>query len=435
MQVWRRALERGLTSSTSLSNPNNTTYLSIFVSLSRFRSSQTLQEEEEPSTPVPADFDSRDFSISHTKLATSKPIWDAKYRARADQKLSGGKGSGLPLKEEEREEHEEEEERLRVLARSLLGAALANPDEVDEEEMVEAVGVREEHQRSLSVGLVGAPNAGKSALMNFMVGTKISAVSRKSNTTTHEMLGVMTKGNTQICFFDTPGLISKRDRRPGVKVRVESAWGSLNLYDMLIVIVDVHRHLTKPDSRVTRLVMNLGKEEQQKQKRVLCMNKIDLVEAKKDLLKVADQFKDLPGYERYFMISGLRGSGIKDLTQYMMEQAVKKPWDEDPTVMSEDMMKNISLEVVREKMLNHIHQEIPYVIDHRLMNWNELKDGSLRIEQHFITMKQSQRQILVGKKGSKIGRIGMEANEELRSLFKREVHLILLVRIGRVNIR
>ncbi|KAK1304467.1 GTP-binding protein ERG [Acorus calamus] len=271
--------------------------------------------------------------------------------------------------------------------------------------------------------------------MNFMVGKKISAVSRKSNTTTHEMLGVMTKGDTQICFFDTPGLISKRDRRPDVKVRVESAWGSLNLYDMLIVIVDVHRHLTKPDSRVTRLVMNLGKEEQQKQKRVLCMNKIDLVEAKKDLLKVADQFKDLPGYERYFMISGLRGSGIKDLTQYMMEQAVKKPWDEDPTVMSEDMMKNISLEVVREKMLHHIHQEIPYVIDHRLMNWNELKDGSLRIEQHFITTKQSQRQILVGKKGSKIGRIGMEANEELRSLFKREVHLILLVRVGRVNIR
>ncbi|KAK1269404.1 GTP-binding protein ERG [Acorus gramineus] len=419
MQVWRRALERGLT---SLSNPNNSTYLSIFVSLSRFRSSQTLQDDEEPSTPAPADFDSTDFSISHTKLATSKPIWDAKYRARADQALFRGKGSGLPLKEEEREEEEEE-------------AALANPDEVDEEEMVEAVGVREEDQRSLSVGLVGAPNAGKSALMNFMVGTKISAVSRKSNTTTHEMLGVMTKGNTQICFFDTPGLISKRDSRPDVKVRVESAWGSLNLYDILVVIVDVHRHLTKPDSRVTRLVMNLGKEEQQKQKRVLCMNKIDLVEAKKDLLKVADQFKDLPGYERYFMISGLRGSGIKDLTQYMMEQAVKRPWDEDPTVMSEDMMKNISLEVVREKMLHHIHQEIPYVIDHRLMNWNELKDGSLRIEQHFITTKQSQRQILVGKKGSKIGRIGMEANEELRSLFKREVHLILLVRVGRVNIR
>ncbi|KAK1281136.1 GTP-binding protein ERG [Acorus gramineus] len=419
MQVWRRALERGLT---SLSNPNNSTCLSIFVSLSRFRSSQTLQDDEEPSTPAPADFDSTDFSISHTKLATSKPIWDAKYRARADQALFRGKGSGLPLKEEEREEEEEE-------------AALANPDEVDEEEMVEAVGVREEDQRSLSVGLVGAPNAGKSALMNFMVGTKISAVSRKSNTTTHEMLGVMTKGNTQICFFDTPGLISKRDSRPDVKVRVESAWGSLNLYDILVVIVDVHRHLTKPDSRVTRLVMNLGKEEQQKQKRVLCMNKIDLVEAKKDLLKVADQFKDLPGYERYFMISGLRGSGIKDLTQYMMEQAVKRPWDEDPTVMSEDMMKNISLEVVREKMLHHIHQEIPYVIDHRLMNWNELKDGSLRIEQHFITTKQSQRQILVGKKGSKIGRIGMEANEELRSLFKREVHLILLVRVGRVNIR
>jgi len=89
------------------------------------------------------------------------------------------------------------------------------------------------------------------------------------------------------------------------------------------------------------------------------------------------------------------------------------------------------LEVVREKMLHHIHQEIPYVIEHRLMDWKELKDGSLRVEQHFITPKQSQRQILVGKNGSKIGRIGIEANEELRSIFKRNVHLILQVRVAK----
>lgn len=99
--------------------------------------------------------------------------------------------------------------------------------------------------------------------------------------------------------------------------------------------------------------------------------------------------------------------------------------------MTEEVMKTISLEVVREKMLDHIHQEIPYVIDHRLMDWKELKDGSLRVEQHFIAPKQSQRQILVGKNGSKIGRIGIEANEELRSIFKRDVHLILQVRVAK----
>ncbi|KAA3465306.1 GTP-binding protein ERG [Gossypium australe] len=109
--------------------------------------------------------------------------------------------------------------------------------------------------------------------------------------------------------------------------------------------------------------------------------------------------------------------------------AVQRPWDEDPITMSEEVMKNISLEVVRERLLDHVHQEIPYGIDHRLVDWKELRDGSLRIEQHFITSKMSQRKILVGKNGSKIGRIGIEANEELRSIFKREVHLILQVRV------
>ncbi|KAK3032130.1 hypothetical protein RJ639_035940 [Escallonia herrerae] len=158
----------------------------------------------------------------------------------------------------------------------------------------------------------------------------------------------------------------------------------------------------------------MGSKMNPKQKRLLCMNKVDLVEKKKDLLKVAEEFKDLPAYERYFMISGLK---------------VKRPWEEDPLIMSEEVMKNISLEVVRERLLDHVHQEIPYNIAHRLIDWKELRDGSLRIEQHFITHKMSQRKILVGKNGSKIGRIGIEANEELRSIFKRNVHLILQVKL------
>lgn len=316
------------------------------------------------------------------------------------------------------------------MALALLDAALEPPDEDEDEDAGE---VREEDQMSLSVGIVGAPNAGKSLLTNTMVGTKVAAVSRKTNTTTHEILGVLTKGNTQICFFDTPGLMLGHHGLPyrDVTVRVESAWSSINLYDLLIVMFDVNRHLNMPDSRVIKLVKRLGTEVNPNQRRILCMNKVDLVEDKKDLLKVAKEFEHLPGYERYFMVSGLKGKGVKDLVQYLMDQAVRRPWDEEPTVMTEEVMKTISLEVVREKMLHHIHQEIPYVIEHRLMGWKELKDGSLRVEQHFITPKQSQRQILVGKNGSKIGRIGIEANEELRSIFKRDVHLILQVRVSK----
>lgn len=365
-----------------------------------------------------------------------EPTWNEAYRAKVDQTLFGLDIQKQKKRQQQRafltkEDEDEEEDNMRAtrLAKELLRAALEKSDDAQESE--DGMVVKEEDQRSLSVGIVGAPNAGKSTLTNSMVGTKVAAVSRKTNTTIHEVLGVMTKGNTQICFFDTPGLmINCRWFQPDVKVRVESGWSSMDLYDLLIVIFDVHRHLTVPDSRVTKLIKHLGSTVNPKQKRVLCLNKVDLVKVKKNLLKVAKEFGDLPAYERYFMISGFKGSGVKDLVQYLMEQAIKKPWDEDPTNLTEDIMKNVSLEVVREKMLDQIHQEIPYAIEHRLMDWKELRDGSLRVEQHFITKKQSQRKILVGKRGSKIGRIGMEANEELRSIFKRNVHLILQVRVA-----
>ncbi|KAK3121270.1 hypothetical protein QOZ80_8BG0649870 [Eleusine coracana subsp. coracana] len=403
--------------------------------LSSSTSAAASSDSDSAAAPVNADFDSAEYDLPTPGPAPSrknpaaelkKLRFDPSLRARADEALLGKKveswlGDAVT---------EEEAERSRDVAVALLEAAMEPLDE-DEDEMPGEV--REEDQMSLSVGIVGAPNAGKSSLTNTMVGTKVAAVSRKTNTTTHEILGVLTKGKTQICFFDTPGLMLGHHGFPkkDVTVRVESAWSSINLYDLLIVMFDVNRHLEKPDSRVIKLIKRLGTEVNPNQRRILCMNKVDLVQDKKDLLKVAKEFENLPGYERYFMVSGLKGKGVKDLVQYLTEQAVRRPWDEEPTVMTEEVMKTISLEVVREKMLDHIHQEIPYVIEHRLIDWKELKDGSLRVEQHFITPKQSQCQILIGKNGSKIGRIGIEANEELRSIFKRDVHLMLKVRVAK----
>ncbi|XWS67378.1 hypothetical protein CRYUN_Cryun04dG0002200 [Craigia yunnanensis] len=417
---------RAFTNLTSLYSPPPHTFHRHLLFLRLF-SAQPLQRQDHPDDshhhPNPKNtadsvFDSSHFSIPDTPSSTpQQPTWDVHHRQRVER---------LFFKDDlhrDKFREEEEERRRRILAKALLQAALEGPDEDADHDQE----IKEEDQKSLSVGIIGAPNAGKSALTNFMVGTKVAAVSRKTNTTTHEVLGIMTRGDTQICFFDTPGLMLKSSGYlyKDMKVRVESAWSSVNLYDVLMVIFDVHRHLTRPDSRVIRLIKRMGEEANPKQMRILCMNKVDLVEKKKDLLKVAEQFKDLPGYKSIFMISGLKGSGVEDLTKYLMEQAVKRPWDEDPITMSEEVMKNISLEVVREKLLDHVHQEIPYGIEHRLVDWKELRDGSLRIEQHFITNKLSQRKILVGKNGSKIGRIGIEANEELRSIFKRDVHLIL----------
>ncbi|KAJ3693512.1 hypothetical protein LUZ60_008992 [Juncus effusus] len=416
MRASIRALRLASTSASTPFTPPH--HLSSFPL--RFFSAQADPDSDSAATSA-ADFDSSDYALPSNNPSPSKPRLDPYYRARADEALFGKK---TPLREEE------EKERATRLARSLLEAALEPSDDVEEESSI----VREEDQKSLSIGIIGAPNAGKSSLTNFMVETKVAAVSRKTNTTTHEILGTLTKGNTQICFFDTPGLLIGHHGYPyrtDVKVRVESAWNTINLYDLLIVIFDVNRHISMRDTRVIRLIKMLGKEKHPKQKRILCMNKVDLVSDKNNLLNVAKEFQDLPGYERYFMVSGLKGSGVKDLVNYLTDQAVKRPWEEEPLEMTEEVMKNISLEVVREKMLDQIHQEIPYVIDHKLMGWREFRDGSIRIEQHFITNKNSQRQILVGKNGSKIGRIGIEANQELRSIFKRDVHLILQVKLAK----
>ncbi|KAI3960532.1 hypothetical protein MKW98_022005 [Papaver atlanticum] len=336
-------------------------------------------------------------SIEDYEAAPSfdKPKWDKSHRVKADKQKSILKT-------------DESSRRAKILARALLEAGMEKSNVEEEEDMI----VKVEDQKSLSVGIIGAPYAGKSSLTNFMVGSKVAAVSRKTNTTTHKVLGVMTNGNTQMCFFDTPGLMLRSGGHPcksDVGVRVEIAWGSGNLYDVLMVVFDVYRHLSKPDKRVIRLINHVVAQVHPKQKRVFCMNKVDLVENNFFLLKVAKEFGDLPGYERYFMIFGLKGSGVKDLSKYLMEQAFKRPWEEDPTAMTEDIMKNISLEVVHEKLLDHIHQEIPYTLEHLLIDWKDLKDGSLRIEQHLIVSKPSQRRILIGEKGSKIGRIGMEA--------------------------
>ncbi|KAG0497175.1 hypothetical protein HPP92_001866 [Vanilla planifolia] len=243
----RRAISSSIFSSTPSGVACYLTSHSLARSYGTSHPDKAAASSEEDSSP---DFDSRDFSLpsSSSTIPVSSSfdggkqsqLWDETYRAKADRVLFGRVKPYRPLDKDD----DEEKERANMLAKALLEAALMPPDDAEEKDMV----VKEEDQKSLSVGIVGAPNAGKSSLTNFMVGTKIAAVSRKTNTTTHEILGVMTKGNTQICFFDTPGLMIGHHGYPyrtDVKVRVESAWSSINLYDLLIVIFDVSRHLTK----------------------------------------------------------------------------------------------------------------------------------------------------------------------------------------------
>lgn len=192
----------------------------------------TSASENDSDAELPA-FDSSQFTVPSENFskAPRSSTWDEKYRIQVNERIFG---EGSNVVNRGLEEEVDEEVKKRVLAKALLQAAI---DEVVEEDEEEVSLVKVEDQKALSVGIIGAPNAGKSALTNFMVGTKVAAVSRKINTTTHEVLGLMTKGDTQICFFDTPGLMLKKSGYPSkdIKARIESAWSSIGLYDDILV--------------------------------------------------------------------------------------------------------------------------------------------------------------------------------------------------------
>eukprot|EP00250_Pteridium_aquilinum_P009007 c18379_g1_i1 orf=844-2430(-) len=321
----------------------------------------------------------------------------------------------------------EQDKARKLMMDKLISAALDEPDENEDEP------IPEDEQHSLRVGIIGAVNAGKSSLTNFMVGTKVAAVSRKRNTTLSEILGVVTKGSTQILLYDTPGLVLDILGRPSktdTRRRSESAWQLFSHCEVILVLVDAYRQIHKPDKRVLRLVERLGTEENPYPKRVLVLNKVDIVEDKRHLLPLAQQFDKLPGYESIFMVSALTGSGVRDIMTYLNCQAVLRPWEEEPDPLNEETIKTLSMEVVREHLLDRVHEEIPYELDHQLVDWQDLEDGSLRIEQHFYLPKKGQCRIVVGKGGSKIREIGMKACEELRKLLNRKVHLFLEVKHG-----
>lgn len=323
---------------------------------------------------------------------------------------------------------EKEQNRARKqMMDKLISAALDEPEENEDGP------IREDEQHSVRVGIIGAVNSGKSSLTNFMVGTKVAAVSRKRNTTLSEILGVVTKGDTQILLYDTPGLVLDILGRPSktdTRRRSESAWQLFSHCEVILVLVDAYRQIHKPDRRVLRLVERLGTEENPYPKRVLVLNKVDIVENKKHLLPLAQQFEKLPGYECIYMVSALTGSGVKDVLTYLTNQAVLRPWEEEPNPLNEETIKTLSMEIVREHLLDRVHEEIPYELDQQLVDWQELEDGSLRIEQHFYLPKKGQCRIVVGKGGSKIREIGIKACEELRKLLQRNVHLFLEVKHG-----
>ncbi|WP_349366696.1 MAG: GTPase Era [Nitratireductor rhodophyticola] len=274
--------------------------------------------------------------------------------------------------------------------------------------------------RSGFVALIGAPNAGKSTLLNQLVGAKVSIVTHKVQTTRAIVRGIATHENAQIVFIDTPGIFNPR--RTLDRAMVTTAWGGAKDADIVALLIDAERGI-KGDAAA--ILEKLGDVAQPK---ILILNKIDRVK-RDSLLELAARANDAVGFERTFMISALQGSGCDDLLAYLSETLPAGPWYYPEDQLSDLPMRQLAAEITREKLFLRLHQELPYAIHVETEKWEERKDGSVRIDQVVYVERDSQKKIVLGHKGSAIRAVGQAAREELAGILEQKVHLFLFVKV------
>ncbi|MFC5583900.1 GTPase Era [Nitratireductor kimnyeongensis] len=274
--------------------------------------------------------------------------------------------------------------------------------------------------RSGFVALIGAPNAGKSTLLNQLVGAKVSIVTHKVQTTRAIVRGIATHENAQIVFIDTPGIFNPR--RTLDRAMVTTAWGGAKDADIVALLIDAERGI-KGDAAAI-----LEKLKEVAQPKILILNKIDRVK-RETLLELAARANDVVQFERTFMISALQGSGCNDLLAYLSEALPKGPWYYPEDQLSDLPMRQLAAEITREKLFLRLHQELPYAIHVETEKWEERKDGSVRIDQVVYVERDSQKKIVLGHKGSAIRAVGQAAREELAGILEQRVHLFLFVKV------
>ncbi|MCD2171952.1 GTPase Era [Rhizobium sp. C4] len=270
------------------------------------------------------------------------------------------------------------------------------------------------------VALIGATNAGKSTLVNRLVGAKVSIVSHKVQTTRAIVRGIAIHDNAQIVFMDTPGIFKPRRRLD--RAMVTTAWGGAKDADYILLIIDSERGL-KGD--VETILEGLKEVHQPK---LLALNKIDRVKHE-DLLKLAADANEKIGFERTFMISATTGSGCDDLLDYLAKELPAGPWYYPEDQISDLPMRQLAAEITREKLFLRLHQELPYSSHVETEKWEERKDGSVRIEQVIYVERDSQKKITLGKGGDAIKAISTAARKEISAILEQPVHLFLFVKV------
>ncbi len=274
--------------------------------------------------------------------------------------------------------------------------------------------------RSGFVALVGAPNAGKSTLVNQLVGAKVSIVTHKVQTTRALIRGIATSGNSQIVLVDTPGIF--KPRRQLDRAMVRSAWSGAQDADIILLLVDAERGLTGDTEAILK---ELGAVTRPK---VLVLNKVDRVKPE-TLLALSAAANEAVSFDRTFMISALNGSGCVDLLNYLASALPEGPWFYPEDQISDLPMRQLAAEITREKLTLRLHQELPYASHVETEKWEEKKDGSVRIEQVIYVERESQKKIVLGRKGDTIKAIGAAARREIAAILEQKVHLFLFVKV------
>ena len=275
--------------------------------------------------------------------------------------------------------------------------------------------------RSGFVALLGAPNAGKSTLLNALVGTKLSIVSPKVQTTRTRITGIAIEGNTQIVFIDTPGIFGAPKRRLE-KAMVDAAWGAVEGVDAIALLVDAKQGIS---AAVEHIVSGLKARRRQA---VLILNKIDLV-AKPSLLDLAAKLTATGVFSETFMVAALSGDGVRDLARHFAATLPPGPWLYPKDHLTDAPLRFLCAEITREQIFLNLFHELPYATAVETVKWDERNDGSVKIDQNLLCTRDGHKAILIGKKGAMLKKIGEAARNQMARLLGKKVHLFLFVKV------
>jgi GTP-binding protein Era len=277
-----------------------------------------------------------------------------------------------------------------------------------------------EQTRCGFVALIGAPNAGKSTLLNRLVGRKLAIVTPKVQTTRSRLIGIAIAGAAQLIFVDTPGIFAPRRRLD--RAMVAAAWAGAADADQIVLLVDATRPQAPDTERIVAQLAGAGR------RAILALNKVDLVRRER-LLGIADTLFRTGVFEAVFMISGLTGDGVEDLKRHLAGTVPPGPFLFPEDQLSDAPERWLAAEVTREQVFLQLHDELPYAASVETEAWQERRDGSVRIDQVIYVRRPGQRAIVLGDRGSRIKTIGARARTELERLLERRVHLFLFVKV------